>query len=226
MADVDNKRGLYTQLLVFRGILVTTRSAIFRTLWNSPLPSNFDLIMAHRLYYPISNVLDKALGPTVMLRMYEAVKTIAFSSITTAIKEGFSPWKAVLELDSAIYEEISTHPFEFHELPPTDDWFMWDLTELDDTLSGFYLMTLSEMLRCAPSYEWLKPLLHEQIDIMQYGDVFKFVTFNLVEPLHPITGSIGLQGGKSALNTMIEEYAARSPTRAEMISRLRERPSQ
>lgn len=226
--EVDDKRGFFTQLLVFHSILVTIRSAVFRSFWNSPQATNYDSIMGHRLYAPINTLLNQVLPRLTILGVYDVVKNLALSTITKAIKAEDSCWKAVLNLDAQIYEDVSNHPFEVDEVPflLVINTLVWDLVGLDDTLCSFYLMTLSEMLRCAPSYEWLKPLLHEQIDVYHYGDVFKPVTFNLVEPLRPITGLIGLHGGKSALNTMIEEYAARSPTRAEMISRLREIPSQ
>ena len=94
-----------------------------------------------------------------------------------------------------------------------------DVSRVDDTLRAYYFITLYEMMLRTSTCEKLQSRLTTLVETYHCQVIFDEVPLNIEECLSPITGKIGMLGGRLALNNMIGEYAARLPTRQEMIAR-------
>jgi len=219
--DID---GLLRDLLVFYGIHVTGRNAICN---DTPSYRTLGGVTGYSLLISVRSCLYIVVSQDIQDKAWDIVHDMIFTQVASAGLPN-STWKMLLSFDSAIYTEISMLRFEIQEF----DVFTFmtkflgvDLSELEDTLRGFYLLTLRQMLQRIPLLtDKLQPLFAQLIEAYQCQDIFEAVPLDVTQALHPITGGIGLRGGKSALNNMIGEYAARSPTRAEVVNRLIERP--
>lgn len=222
----DGRRWLTEGLLVFFSIHIAGRDALRRRYILR------DGLSGYVLMCSIWNRLDDFVGSRARGKSLQIVYQMTLGLVVSQENlpnwiDGTPTWKALLTFDSATVHEISKITFDIKDLNVfkiMTELLAIDLSELEGTLRGFYLLTLRQMLYRGQSLQKrLEGVLDKLIDKYQYQDIFKAVPLSiqtLEECMTPITGRMGRLGGKSALNTMIGEYAARSPTRAEVVARL------
>lgn len=98
-----------------------------------------------------------------------------------------------------------------------------DLHGMTHIARCFYVWSLNDMIdESLPLTDQvlLKGEIMDLTKMWNCGLILDEVPIIFTDALQPITGKIGMRGGQSALNTLIGEYAARSPNRLDIIERL------
>ena len=158
--------------------------------------------------------------PTVDLAV-DDIKTV-FQSNGNKDTVAESIWKTSWKYDAELSTAILPLLPRMNTVDPTS--VMSKLCEVD-------LADMTHIARCF--YLWSLYDLEESIIRAQYDtDVYYLIQkwncslildgipIDVTDALRPITGNMGRCGGQSALNRLIGEYAARAPTRVDVIERL------
>lgn len=138
----------------------------------------------------------------------------------------YAAWKRIIGLDATIGTAIAAEPFEDHVFDPlavSQALLRADLTAMVPNGRCFYLWSLWEILGTmppVPTRDTLFAELQALTDTCGCGAAFAAIPVDATQGLSPLVGQMGIVGGKTALIELINQYAARPPTRAEVMQRL------
>ena len=129
-------------------------------------------------------------------------------------------WQTVLKCEPEISLAMSKFEVDinnFDVMKALRSLLYADLVGIVPSAQHFYLWCVKDMLEDIE----VSHVEKERMDVLlgHYGG-FAEVPIHIDDALQPITGNMGVKGGRQALNDLIGHYAAAPPTRAQVIAQL------
>lgn len=193
-----------------------------------PITSSAHIVVANQLRQAIEYLCKEKTWShlTRDVRLHEITlavldlrcQNVALASLaTTSDMLTHEIWKESLSFDQDISSAISNLSFELEldEVHILDQLWKVDVSHMPEIGRKFYLWSMIELGSLCPCNADV-----DNIAIFGCRQTFVEVPVDASDALQPVTGNIGNSGGRLALNRLIGEYAARSPTRQEVITRL------